>query len=89
MVLAQTKRCSRDLHKHNPGHVCWVQDKCHMTSAEKTKGIEIEVGLHQRSALSPLLFVISIDVSRKRLRKERPGQCCSRTTWCCAILVER
>ena len=29
-----------------------------MTSAGKTKGIEIEVGLHQGSALSPLLFVI-------------------------------
>ena len=27
MVLAQTKRCSRGLHKYNPGHVCWVQDK--------------------------------------------------------------
>ena len=25
-----------------------------MTSAEKTKGIEIEVGLHQDSALNPL-----------------------------------
>ena len=23
------KRCSRGLHKHNPGHVCWVQDKRH------------------------------------------------------------
>ncbi len=57
MVLAPTKRCSRGLHKHNPGHVCWVQD-----SAGKTKGIDIEVGLHQGSALSPLLFVIIIDM---------------------------
>ena len=29
MVLAQTKRCSRGLHKHNPEHVCWVQGKRH------------------------------------------------------------
>ena len=29
LVLAQTKRCSRGLHKHNPIHVCWVQDKRH------------------------------------------------------------
>ncbi len=29
MVLAQTKGCSRGLHKHNPGHVCWVQEKRH------------------------------------------------------------
>ena len=27
LVLAQTKRCSRGLHKHNPRHVCWVQDE--------------------------------------------------------------
>ena len=59
-----------------------------MTSAGKTKGIEIEVGLHQDSALSPLLFVIIIDVITEK-RKERPGQCCSWTTWCCAILIER
>ena len=35
-----------------------------MTSAgnSKTKGIEIEVGLHQGSALSPLLFVITEEI---------------------------
>ena len=33
-----------------------------MTRAGKTKGIEIELGLHHRSALSPLLFVIIIYV---------------------------
>ena len=49
-----------------------------ITNVEKTKGIEIEVGLHHGSALSPLLFVIII-----------AGQCCSRTTWCFAILIER
>ena len=27
LVLTHTKRCSRGL--HNPGHVCWVQDKRH------------------------------------------------------------
>ena len=26
----ETKGCSRGLHKHNPGHVCWVQDKRHV-----------------------------------------------------------
>ena len=31
-----------------------------MTSAGKTKEIDIEVGLHQDSSLSPLLFVIII-----------------------------
>ena len=33
-----------------------------MTSAGKTKGIEIEVGLHQCSALSPPLFVITEEI---------------------------
>ena len=46
MVLAQTKRCSRGLHKHNPGHVHAGCKTSVMTSAGKTKGIEIEVGLH-------------------------------------------
>ena len=32
-----------------------------VTSAGKTKDIEIDVGLHQGSALTPLLFVIIID----------------------------
>ena len=33
-----------------------------MISAGKAKEIDIEVGLHQDSALSPLVFVIIIDV---------------------------
>ena len=40
-----------------------------MTSAGKTKGIEIEVGLHQGSALSPLLFMIIIDVITEEIEE--------------------
>ena len=62
MVLAQTKRCSRE------AYINIIRDMyagCKTSvSAGKTKGIEIEVGLHQGSALSPLLFVIIIDVIR-------------------------
>ena len=43
-----------------------------MTSAGKTKGIEIEVGLHQGSALSPLLFVIIIDVITEEVEEGTP-----------------
>ena len=43
-----------------------------MTSAGKTKGIEIEVGLHQGSALSPLLFVIIIDVITEEIEEGTP-----------------
>ena len=40
--------------------------------AGKTKGIEIEVGLHQGSALSPLLFVIIIDVITEEIEEGTP-----------------
>ena len=43
-----------------------------MTSAGKTKGIEIEVGLLQGSALSPLLFVIIIYVITKEIEEGTP-----------------
>ena len=43
-----------------------------MTSAGKTKGMEIEVGLHQGSAISPLLFMIIIDVIKEENEKGTP-----------------
>ena len=43
-----------------------------MTSAGKTKGIDIEVGLHQDSALSPLLFVIIIYVITEDIEEGTP-----------------
>ena len=43
-----------------------------MTSAGKTKEIKIEVGLHQGSALSPLLFVIIIDVITEEIDEGTP-----------------
>ena len=43
-----------------------------MTSAGRTKEIEIEVGLHQGSALSPLLFVIIIDAITEEIDEGTP-----------------
>ena len=43
-----------------------------MTSVGRTKEIEIEVGLHQGSALSPLLFVIIIDVITEEIGEGTP-----------------
>ena len=43
-----------------------------MTSAGRTKEIEIEVGLHQGSALSPLLFVIIIAVITEEIDEGTP-----------------
>ena len=43
-----------------------------ITSAGKTKGIEIEEGLHQGSALSPLLFVIITDVIMEEIEEGTP-----------------
>ena len=41
-------------------------------SAGKTKGREIEVGFHQRSALRPLLFVIIIGVITEEIEEGTP-----------------
>ena len=43
-----------------------------MTSAGKTKGIGFEVGLHQGSALNPLLFVIIKDVITEKIEEGTP-----------------
>ena len=43
-----------------------------MTSAGRTKEIEIEVGLHQGSVLSPLLFAIIIDVITEEIDEGTP-----------------
>ena len=43
-----------------------------LTSAGEAKEIEIEVGLHQGSALSPLLFVIIIDVTTEEIDEGTP-----------------
>ena len=43
-----------------------------MNSAGRTKEIEIEVGLHQGSALSPLLFVRIIDVITEEIDEGTP-----------------
>ena len=43
-----------------------------MTILGMTKEIEIEVGLHQGSALSPLLFVIIIDVVTEEIGEGTP-----------------
>ena len=39
----------------------------------KTKTFEVKVGLHQGSALSPLLFIILLDNISKRCPMERTG----------------
>ena len=43
-----------------------------MTSAGETKEIYIEVGLHQGSAISPLLFVIILDVITEEIEEGTP-----------------
>ena len=45
-----------------------------MTSAGRTKEIEIEAGLHQGSALSPLLFVIIIDFITEEIDEGTPWE---------------
>ena len=64
---------SHYLSNHNPAHACMPGCKTSgMTSAGKTKWIEIEVGLHQGSAHSPLLFVIIMDVITEDIEEGTP-----------------
>ena len=61
-----------------------------MTSAGKTKEIEIEVGLHQGSAISPLLFVIIIDVITEEIGEGTPwAMLFADDLVLCEILIER
>ena len=54
------------------------------TVAGESSKFNVEVGLHQGSALSPYLFLILMDVLTERVRKEAQSRCCLPTTSCCA-----
>ena len=60
-----------------------------MTSVGNTEEIDIGMGLRQGSLLSPLLFVIIIDMITEEIEEGTPWQFCSLTTWCYAILIEK
>jgi len=42
------------------------------TSEGATEEIDIEVGLYQRSALSPFLFIVILNVISKKIDQETP-----------------
>ena len=42
------------------------------TACGKTRQFQVEVGLHQGSALSPLLFALCVDVLTEEVREEAP-----------------
>ena len=45
------------------------------------KGFEVKVGMHQGSALSPLLSVIVIEAISREFRVALHGNCCMLMTW--------
>jgi len=46
-----------------------------VTTIEKaTEEIDIEVGLHQGSALSPFLFIVILDVISEKIDEKHHGQ---------------
>ena len=46
-----------------------------------SSGFEVKVGMHQGSALSPLLFVIVMKPYLENLKWPYPGSCCMLMTW--------
>ena len=42
---------------------------------------EAKVGMHQGSALSPMLFVIIMEAIYRELKLPYPGSCCMLMTW--------
>ena len=54
------------------------------TVAGESSKFNVEVGLHQGSALSPYLFLILMDVLTERVRKEAPESMLFADESCCA-----
>ena len=59
---------TRKICQAGPRHVHWMPNE---VAGENSK-FNVEVGLHQGSALSPYLFLILMDVLTERVRKEAP-----------------
>jgi len=56
------------------------------SAAGLTDELEVGVGFHQGSAPSPFLFVITMDVLTKEIRREAPWDM---MTLCCAKKIDR
>ena len=54
------------------------------TVAGESSKFNVEVGLHQGSALSPYLFLILMYVLTERVGRKHQSRCCLPTTSCCA-----
>ena len=57
------------------------------TACGRTRQFQVEVGLHQGSALSPLLFALCVDVVTEEVREEARRACCTPMTFCCVLRV--
>ena len=49
--------------------------------SESSEEFLVQVGVHQRSVLSPLLFAIAVDVISENAREELMNEICMRMTW--------
>ena len=64
-------------------HICTqVQKTVVRTAYGNSKRFEVKVGLHQGSALNPLLFVIVMEALSREFRVALiPWGCCMQMTW--------
>ena len=55
--------------------------------SELSEEILVQVGVHQGSVLSPLLFAIAVDVISENARKGLMDEICMRRTWFLSVKV--
>jgi hypothetical protein len=60
----------------------YVEIKSQVRTVAGSSDFYINVGVHQGSALIPLLFIMVLEEATKECRGRGHGSCCMRMIWC-------